>query len=232
SGERDAFVYALNVAGGAGQLALDGAADADRLVVLGNLVVLGGVRVEVVFAVPFADRRDLAAEQQAGLDDGVDGGLVHHGKDAGQREHDGIGERVLRLPVAGGHAGEHFGVGLDLDVNLKTDDGFVLHLGKGESFGEVGLGHRGHRARTQRSQSQAGETVFGEQGGGKVKKQANATGAEAEICQDLGFVHIEQCIHGLEFDDNLPSHEKIESIGILDKQVFVTNGAQLLFLEF
>src|SRR5690606_29532710 len=59
AGERDAFVFALDVAGGAGQLDLDGAADADRLVVLGNLVVFGRIRVEVVFAVPFADRRDL-----------------------------------------------------------------------------------------------------------------------------------------------------------------------------
>jgi len=127
AGERDGFVFALDVARRAGQFDLDGAVEANRLVELGDLVVLRRVGIEVIFTVPFADGRDVAAEKEAGLDDGVERGLVHHRQNAGQRKDDGIGERVRGLPVAGGHAGEHLRVGLDLDVNLKTDDGFVFH---------------------------------------------------------------------------------------------------------
>ena len=65
AGERDRPVLAHDVARRAGQLDLDLAPPAERLVVLGDLVVLGRVRVEVVLPVPLADGRDLAAEEEA-----------------------------------------------------------------------------------------------------------------------------------------------------------------------
>ena len=126
-GERNSHVLAHHVAGGAGQLDFHRTAEADRLVVLGNLVVLRRVRIEIVFPVPFADRRDLAAQQQARLDDGVECRLVHHRQGAGKAEHDRIGQRVGLVSIARADAGEDLGAGLDLDVDLEPDDGFVVH---------------------------------------------------------------------------------------------------------
>ena len=49
------------------------------------------------------------------------------GSAPGQREHDRVGERVRRLAVARRGPREHLRAGLDLDVHLEPDDGFVVH---------------------------------------------------------------------------------------------------------
>ena len=131
AGERNFFVLSHKVAGGSGEFDFDRATEADGLVVLGDLIVLRGVGIKIVFAVPLADRRDLAAEQEAGLDDGVERGLVHDRQRTGERKDDGIGERVGFVPVAGGNARKHLGLSLDLDVDFQTDDGFVVHFFRG-----------------------------------------------------------------------------------------------------
>ena len=123
--ERNPLVLAHHIAGGAGQLDLDRAADADRLIVLGNLIILRRIGIEIIFAVPFADGGDFAAQHQARLDDGVERGLVHHRQGTGQRQHDGIGQRVLLVAVAGGRTREHLRPGFHLDVDFQADDGFV-----------------------------------------------------------------------------------------------------------
>ena len=66
--ERDFFVLAHDVARRTGQFDLDGTADADRLVELGNLVIFRRVGIKIIFAIPFADRRDFAAQHEAGFD--------------------------------------------------------------------------------------------------------------------------------------------------------------------
>ena len=82
---------------------------------------------------------------QADPDDLVEGRLVHHRQHAGQREHDRIGQGVRRLAVAGRDPREHLGAGLDLDVDLQTDDGFVVLI----------LSHRGHRERMELTEPSA-----------------------------------------------------------------------------
>ena len=50
------------------------------------------------------------------------------GKRAGQREHDGIRQRVGLVTIARGDPREDLGGRLDLHVDLETDDSFVGHL--------------------------------------------------------------------------------------------------------
>ena len=137
--EGDGLVFAHDVAGGAGQFDLHAAAEADRLVVLGDLIVLRAVGIEIVLPVPFADGSDRAIEEQADLDDLVQRLLVEHGQRAGQRLHHGVSERVGGRTETGGDTREHLRTRLELDVHLEPDDGLVR--------GKTRLGHRGHRGR-------------------------------------------------------------------------------------
>ena len=125
----DPLVLPHDVARGARQLDLHRSPLADRLVVLGYLVVLGGVRVEIILPVPLADGRDLAPEKGApAANDLVQGLLVHDRRRApAALEIDRVGERVLRFAEARRNPREHLRAGLQLDVNLQTYDGFVGH---------------------------------------------------------------------------------------------------------
>ena len=117
-GERDPLVFPHHITGRAGQFDFNGTAAADRGVELGDLIVFGGVRIKVVFPIPFADRRDLTTEQESGFDDSVQGGSVHHRKSTGQGQDDRIGEGVGFVAVTRGDAREDLGAGADLDVDL------------------------------------------------------------------------------------------------------------------
>ena len=100
-------------------------AQAQRDVVLGDLVALGEVGIEVVLAVEDRARRDLAAQRHPHHDP-VDHGLgVGHRQRAGQAEADRAGARVGLLAEAQLAAAEHLRAGLELDVDLEADDGFV-----------------------------------------------------------------------------------------------------------
>ncbi len=217
AGERDRLVLAHDVARRTGQLDLDAAAEAEGLVVLGELIVLRRVRVEIVFPVPFADRGDGAAEHEAGLDRLVDGLLVEHGQHAGQREHDGVGERVFRLAKACGHAGEHLGLGLELDVNFKTDDGFVLHEGKGMKFGTT-------EARSAAGLINESFDALLQDGDLEIDEQADLQIAEFEVGKELGLVDRQERVGALELDDHLVGDEQIEAETFVETQAFVGNG--------
>lgn len=131
---------------------------------MGNLIVLRGVGIKIVFAVPLADGRDLAAEEEAGLDDGIERSLVHDRQRPRECEDDGVGERVGFMPVAGGDTGKHLGLSLDLDVDFQTDDGFVDRRWRGRSEGGCHRGHGGdtafHRASRRRPRVRIVERKF------------------------------------------------------------------------
>ena len=97
------------------------AADADRLVVLGDLVRLREVRIEVVLAVELRARRDLAAEREAGHDRQPDGLAVQHRQHARVGEADRAGVAVGRVAEAQLAAAEHLRARQQLDVDLEAD---------------------------------------------------------------------------------------------------------------
>ena len=107
-----------------------GPAEAQRQVVLRNLVVLGHVRVEVVLAVELALRRDLAVEHQAGEGGQFEGMRVHHRQSARQAEAGRAGVGVGARAELDGAPAEHLGAGLELDVDLQADGRQVFHTQK------------------------------------------------------------------------------------------------------
>ena len=114
----------------------DGTAEAERQIVLADLVVLRHVRVEIIFAVELADRADLAAEHEAGEGGELQRLLVHHGQCAGHSEADGA-DIGIRLGAVFDRAGaEHFAAGLELDMHFEADGGDVF----GHGFLVGGLG--------------------------------------------------------------------------------------------
>ena len=97
------------------------AAECDRLVILGDLVVLRLIRVEVVLPGEPAPGRDLTVQRQPDPDGGFDGGRVEHRQRAGQTQADrarlGVGLRteVRRAPA------EHLGGRREFDVHLEAE---------------------------------------------------------------------------------------------------------------
>ena len=96
------------------------AVERDRLVVLGDLVVLRLIGVEVVLPGEPAPGGDLAVERQADPDGGLDGGGVQRRQRAGHSQADRAYLRVGLGPERGGAAAEHLGGRRQLDVHLKT----------------------------------------------------------------------------------------------------------------
>lgn len=129
--ERDFFVLTHHVAGRAGEFDFDRTAETDRLIVLRDLIIFRRVGIEILFTVPFADGRDVAAEKQTRFDDRIEGRFIHHRQRAGERKHDRIGQRIGLVTKARADARENFGMSFNLNVNLQTDDGFVVHHSEG-----------------------------------------------------------------------------------------------------
>src|SRR3954453_16438228 len=99
-----------------------GALHAERLVVLGDLVALGIVRVEVVLAVEGRARRDLTAEREAQPHGQLDRLAVRDRQRAGERQADGARLGVGRLEVRDRAAAEHLRARLQVDVDLEPND--------------------------------------------------------------------------------------------------------------
>ena len=115
----------LDVALGGRQREL--AVDAERLVVLGDLVALRQVGIEVVLAVEDRVLDDAAAERVAEEDRHLDRAPVWHGQRAGVRETDGARARVLGREVLELAAAEHLRPRLQVDVDLEADDRLPIH---------------------------------------------------------------------------------------------------------
>ena len=102
------------------------AVNAERQVVLGDLVPLHQVGVGVVLAVELGELGDLAVEGQAGADGVVHGLAVDDGQDAGHAQADGADVGVgPGVRVVGGAAAEHFALRAELDVGFEANDGAV-----------------------------------------------------------------------------------------------------------
>ena len=98
-----------------------GAADAERQVVLGDLVALRVVGVEVVLPAEDRARGDLGAEREAELDRPLDRRAIRDGERAGMGQADRAGARVLGRAEAGLAAAEHLRPRLQVDVDLQAD---------------------------------------------------------------------------------------------------------------
>ena len=101
---------------------------ADRLIELRNLVILGHIRVKVIFAVPFAHFGNLTTKQQSDPNGFLNGFTIHHRERSGQTQYHGISEGIGRLAESGAHTSEHLRFRVQLNVNFKTYDRFVFHL--------------------------------------------------------------------------------------------------------
>jgi hypothetical protein len=106
-------------------LDLEVPADADRQVVLADLVVLGHVRIEVVLPVEQRLRSDLAVQGEADAGDVLDRLLVRDREGSGQAQAHRAHARVRRGPELVAASAEHLRLGRELDVALQTDHGFV-----------------------------------------------------------------------------------------------------------
>ncbi len=102
-------------------------AQAQRLVVLGDLIPLGQVRIEVVLAVKHRARRELRAQCQPDRQAEMDRLGVRHRQRARQAQTDRARVRVRRLPERQLTAAEHLRSGLQLDMDLQADDGLKRH---------------------------------------------------------------------------------------------------------
>ena len=101
-------------------------AEAERLVVLGDLVALRQVGVEVVLAVEDRARRELRLERHPDHQAEVHGARVRHRQAPRQAEADRAGVRVGGISERQLAAAEHLRAGLQLDVDLQADHGLEL----------------------------------------------------------------------------------------------------------
>ena len=103
------------------------AVDAQRLVVLRDLIALGQVEVEVVLPVKNRAQRDCATECQAELHRPVNRRAVRDRQRPGMREAYGTGLRVLGCTEAVLTAAEQLRPRLQLHVDLQPDHRFPVH---------------------------------------------------------------------------------------------------------
>jgi len=111
------------------------AVDGQRMLVLADLVALGQVGVEVVFAGELAEGRDVALQGQADQQGHLHRPGVDHRQNAGHPQADRAGDSIGRGlgAVHDGAAAEHLAAGQQLGMDFQADDGFVA-------------GHGGHLA--------------------------------------------------------------------------------------
>ena len=95
---------------------------------LRDLVILGGVRIEVVLAIKLCAGRDIAIEQHPGERRLFEGLFIRHRKRSGHAEADRAYVRVGIRTVLVRTTAPHLGAGSQLDVGFQSDDGFVFHL--------------------------------------------------------------------------------------------------------
>ena len=115
----------------------DGPAKAERQVILTDLIVLGHVRIEVILAVKFADRRDLATEHESRQRREAQRLFVHDRKRTGKSEAHGTDVGVRLGAMLHGTATKHFCLRFQLHVNFETNRGNVFrHESYFRFFGE------------------------------------------------------------------------------------------------
>src|SRR5262249_51203889 len=101
--------------------------EAERHVVLGDLIALGEVGVEVVLAVKEGALGDLALERQPDHDPEVNGAGVEHGQRTREAQAYRAGVDVWRVAEGQRTAAEHLRPRRELDVDLQADDRLPVH---------------------------------------------------------------------------------------------------------
>ena len=119
TGNADAFMLAVNND-------VDMTAQADRFIKLGNLIVLGQVRIEVVFTVEFVVFLDIAVQRQASLDSEINNLLVQHRQCTGHTQANRAYMGVGQAAEGSGAAAECFSFGFQLGMNFQADNGNIF----------------------------------------------------------------------------------------------------------
>ena len=101
----------------------------DRLVVLGDLIVLREVWIEVLLAVELAVFGDVEVEGHRRLHRVLEHLLVQHRQRAGQTAHHRVDVGVGVIAKGGRSRRENFAVRSQLHVGLETDHGLPGRLG-------------------------------------------------------------------------------------------------------
>ena len=104
-----------------GHLHLDPAVFGDRLVVLGDLVVLGQIGIEILLAVELAVLSDMQIQGQRGLHRILEHLLVEHRQGARQTAHHRVDVGVGVVAERGGRRREDLAGGAQLHVGLQAD---------------------------------------------------------------------------------------------------------------
>ena len=107
---------------------LNAAADAQRISVLGDLIILRHVRIEVILAVERRMAVDLAPQHETAHDRELHGFLVHDRKRAGISEAHRTYICVRFTSRLQQTAAEHLRIRLQLDVRFKTYRIFEFHF--------------------------------------------------------------------------------------------------------
>ena len=97
----------------------------DRNFKLADLIALGQIGVEIVFAGKDAALGHMRIDGQPKFDGTLHSAHVHDGQRAGQRQIDGAGLRVGFGAKCGGSAAENLALRGELGVGFKADDDFV-----------------------------------------------------------------------------------------------------------
>ena len=100
---------------------------AQRHVVLRNLIIFRHIRVEIIFAIELADRRDIASEHQSRQHGHAQRFLIHHRQRAGQPEANRTSVRVRLGAKFNRRSAKHFGSRLELHVHFQSDRRDVVH---------------------------------------------------------------------------------------------------------
>jgi hypothetical protein len=113
---------------------VDEAVLGERLVELRDLIALGEIGIEVIFAGEDRAFADLAMEGERGQRGEFDCAPIQDGQRARQAEADRTDVGIGRRSEAVGAAAEGLGLGEELDVDFEPDDGLVF----GADFGRKG----------------------------------------------------------------------------------------------
>ena len=103
------------------------AADAQRIAVFGNLVILGHIGIEIILAIEGGVTVDFAAEHHAAHHRELYRLAVHHRQRAGIAEADRADVGVGLAAGLQQAAAEHLRVRLELDMGFKPDSVFEFH---------------------------------------------------------------------------------------------------------
>ena len=105
---------------------LDPAIRCEGKFVLGDLIALGQIGIEIIFAGEARMFVDGTVQGKRGAHGQFDGAFVQNWQRAGETEADRADIRVGRVAEAVGASAENLGVGQKLDVDFQADDRLVL----------------------------------------------------------------------------------------------------------